>query len=238
MSVTKIIVDSLDAKSLLTNPAVVVLDTKDKLILNNIQIDLHPDIVSQLELNLAWGVTALGVTGSPPMETLIIKNESSIPCYYLDVMIPAGESYTMTLALNEEVIIGFDSGYTYSYMSSYHGNKSLEASDTPITFIFSESDIILISNNRKEGTIITTSSEYICTYCGSEGNSTGSRYCSQCENNTVVLCSKLACSECGEVIDVGNQYPDCQVNGNYFRDDSMPEILDYTCKKCGALIHN
>jgi hypothetical protein len=58
-------VKSLDAKSLLTNPNMAVLDTKDKLILNNIKIGMDTDLSSQIKLNLASTVSVLEVTGQP-----------------------------------------------------------------------------------------------------------------------------------------------------------------------------
>ena len=56
-------VTSLDAKSLLTNPNMVVLNTKDKLILNNIKIKMDISLSNQIKLNLASSASVLGVIG-------------------------------------------------------------------------------------------------------------------------------------------------------------------------------
>jgi hypothetical protein len=58
---TTIKVKSLDSKSLLTNPNIVVLDTKDKLILNNISINLDTSIIDQIQASIITGIDILGL---------------------------------------------------------------------------------------------------------------------------------------------------------------------------------
>jgi len=67
-------VDSLDAKSLLTNPNIVVLDTKDKLVLNNIQITLDTNkIIDEIRANFINEVSILGLN-VPPTTRVYIYN--------------------------------------------------------------------------------------------------------------------------------------------------------------------
>ena len=65
-NIIKINVTSLDAKSLLTDPSIVVLDTKHKLMLSNISINLDSTNIDILESAIHSGVTILGVTSSIP----------------------------------------------------------------------------------------------------------------------------------------------------------------------------
>ncbi len=63
MAITNVKIKSLDAKSLLTNPNIVVLDTKDKLIVNNINVILTSNYINELQSKLCSSATILGVSG-------------------------------------------------------------------------------------------------------------------------------------------------------------------------------
>jgi hypothetical protein len=62
-NIIKVNITSLESKSLLTDPSIVTLDTKDKLMLSNISINLDPTNINILQSAIHSSATILGVKG-------------------------------------------------------------------------------------------------------------------------------------------------------------------------------
>lgn len=58
----KVNVKSLDAKSLLTDPSIVVLDTKNTLILNDVSVNLDSTLLESIQSSMVNGIDILGLT--------------------------------------------------------------------------------------------------------------------------------------------------------------------------------